>query len=183
MKNLILTVFILLLTLNLSGQKKYVLLTPIRFERRTVEIPEGKMVRIKFSDNVHKSVRGNLEIRDDSLITAGGDTIVLNNIKKIIFRNSESGISGGITTAGGLAITIGCSIWLSVITISEEIWIAALQIFGGMLLVGAITYGVIFTAVGITTLIRGKAYKAYGNHGYHLSIVYESQKSNSLYTP
>jgi hypothetical protein len=182
MKNLIVSTCILLMTINLYAQKEYLKLTPIRYERHAIEIPEGKKIRIKFVDNVHKPLKGILEIDNNSLLTVGGDTIILNNIKKIFFKNSESGSKGGLLTAGGLGLTLGGAIWFSSITLSEDAIIALFQFFGGLLLVGVISYGVIFTAIGVTTLIRGKGYKIYGNHGYHLSIVIDSQKTNSLFT-
>lgn len=183
MKNLIISTCILLMTINMYAQREYLTLTPIRFERRVLEIPEGKMIRIKFADNVHKPMKGILEIHNSSLLTVGGDTIILNNIKKIFYRNSESGSKGGLLTAGGLGITLGGAIWLSSITLSADALIAAFQVFGGLILVSAITSGVIITAVGVTILIRGKGYKSYGNHGYHVSIAIESQKSESLFSP
>lgn len=183
MKNLIFSMFIFFLTLNLSAQKEYLSLTPIRSKRNIVNIPEGKMVRIRFLNHVHRPVRGNLEILNNTFITVRGDTIVLNNIKKIILRNFESSISGGVLVAGGMGLTVVGATLLSSITLSEEVFIFIFQLMGGLLLAGVVTYGVIFTAVGVTTLIRGKAYKTYGNRGYNLRVVNDRQETDTHYSP
>ena len=148
------------------GQNEYLLLT--KSHRHEIKISEGNKIKIKPILSDKGSVKGKLEIISDSGIVVGGDSIFVNNIKKIVYRNMASNVTGRTMTGIGLGLTIIGAYALSSITLNDFF-----QIMAGFLLLGVAEWGIILTTIGIVVLTRGHVYKTNGRNRYSLRVAHD----------
>lgn len=120
------------------------------------------------SDN--GNLRGKLDILNDSCITVGGDSIYVNNIEKILVRNTTSNVIGGLAAGAGLVLASGGTYVLSTITFYDNPIFAIFQLIGCVILVGVVGTGIVYTVAGILILTKGFGYKTSGRRGYSISV-------------
>ena len=160
--------------LCLFGQNDYLLLSRARGKthQEVKEIHEGKKVRIISTISSEEIMRGKLEILNDSVLSVGGDSIFVNNIKKISVKTSSTYFGGGVLIAASLgAVGFGTYVLLYILPL-EESHIVLLQIFGCIGSVALIGTGIAFTIGGILIMSIGKSYKAYGKYAYSVRVAH-----------
>jgi hypothetical protein len=175
MKKLCIFICLQGIVLSLFGQTDYLLLTRKTILFKTKKIPEGTMVNIKPIISDRETLKGKLEILNDSTIAADGDTILVNNIKIIRVKNTASNVTGGFVTAASLGMTIYCIYMVpEMLPLDTEYYpLALVQVLGVILGVSAIVGGIIYTAVGIFILINGWSYKTFGRDAYSIRVVHD----------
>ncbi len=205
MKKLILFLTLQVFIPGLSGQDQYLLLTRERYRGTSpstlaelplaiaidiieAQLPEPEPVekRIKEGTNVKvrsyqagkKKIKGKLDILNDSVISIGTSTVLINDIDKIHVRSVFSKVSGPFITGAGVAGTIYMTPFLiESLTLFSG---GPLKVLGGMILVPLAAAAVIGCAVvavsGIIYFINGRVFNTRDNlnnryDGWQISVV------------
>jgi len=176
MKTVFLFIFLHGIVLNLFCQSEYLLLTRIKAPDRVKKIPEGRMVKIKTIYTYKETMKGRLDILNDSLISVGNDSIPVNEIRKITVRTKSTNIAGPLVTCAGIGLTKWGFNKLYSTTFNvagpnnfiEFLGLVCGIVFSpGPIFIG---YGSILTVAGIVIFLHGQDFKTYGKQAWSVKV-------------
>jgi hypothetical protein len=174
MKRLIIFICLQGIALALFGQNDYLLLVRGKSQQRIRKIPEGKMVNIKPILYNRETLKGKLEILTDSVIAVAGDTILVDNIKRIRIKTTATNVIGGVATTLGLTASI-IGIWgiIALTPLDPDSYVTIMEAIGLIFVIPFATGGILYTVIGVLILANGRSYKTFGRHAYSITVAHD----------